>query len=58
MSREPGEVPPALAWVRRLSTLEEVLRTGLELLDVIVQDEYTHDIVTRRGAAFVIFDAT
>lgn len=53
-----GEVPPALAWVSRLETLEEVLRTGLELVDVIVQDEYTHDVVTRRGEAYVVFDAT
>jgi hypothetical protein len=35
-----------------------VLRAGLELVDVIVQDEYTHDVVTRRGEIHVVFDST
>jgi hypothetical protein len=57
-SSRRGEVAPALAWVLRLETLEEVLRRGLELVDVIVQDEYTHDVVTRSGEAYVVFDTT
>ena len=52
------EVAPALAWVLQLETLEEVLRSGLEIIDVIVQDEYTHDVVTRSGEVYVVFDAT
>ena len=57
-----GEVPPAraaaLAWVLQLETLEEVLRRDLRLLDVIVQDEYTHDVVTQAGEVYVVFDTT
>ena len=48
----------ALAWVLRLQTLEEVLRPGLDLVDVIVQDEYTHDVVTRAKDVHVVFDTT
>ncbi|MBA3819430.1 MAG: hypothetical protein H0X17_11100, partial [Deltaproteobacteria bacterium] len=29
----------------RLATLEDVLRAGGHVLSVIVQDEYTHDVV-------------
>jgi hypothetical protein len=35
-----------------------VLRPGLDLVDVIVQDEYTHDVVTRAGDVHVVFDTT
>ena len=47
-----------LAYATRLDTLEEVLHRGLELLDVIVQDEYTHDVVCRAPEGFVVFDTT
>jgi predicted HTH domain antitoxin len=60
--RTCGEVSPAraapLAWVAQLETLEEVLHRGLPIEDVIVQDEYTHDIVTRAGELYVVFDST
>lgn len=49
----------------RLGTLEDLLRFGLaqrppwELLDVVVQDEFTHDVIFRGPApAFVVFDTT
>jgi hypothetical protein len=60
--RTCGEVPPEraapLAWVARLETLEDVLQRGLEVVDVIVQDEYTHDVVARAAELYVVFDAT
>lgn len=49
----------------RLATLEDVLRFAFaqrpswELAEVIVQDEYTHDVVVRGPApSFVVFDTT
>jgi hypothetical protein len=49
----------------RLDTLEELLRFGFaqrpawELVDVVVQDEYTHDVIIAGPApAFLVFDTT
>ena len=49
----------------RLETLEDLLRFGFaqlppwEVADVIVQDEFTHDVVVRGpGPAFLVFDTT
>jgi hypothetical protein len=43
----------------RLRTLEDVIRQpGFTLLDVIVQDEYTHDVIVAAGAAYLVFDTT
>lgn len=41
-----------------IQTLEDVLRRGFEVLEVIVQDEYTHDVVCQDDDAFVVFDTT
>ena len=51
--------PALAAQVAPLATLEDVIRRpGLALLDVIVQDEYTHDVVVAAGAAYLVFDTT
>jgi hypothetical protein len=49
----------------RLRTLEDLLRFGFlqappwEVVDVIVQDEYTHDVIVRGPeSAFLVFDTT
>jgi hypothetical protein len=48
-----------LAVVEKFQTLEDVLRWSGEVSDVIVQDEYTHDVIMRGPAhAFVVFDTT
>ena len=52
-----------LALAARADTLEEVLRWSADIVDVIVQDEYTHDVIVREPApraprAFVVFDTT
>jgi hypothetical protein len=47
----------------RLATLEDVLRFGFaqrpawDVVDVVVQDELTHDVVVR-GPAYLVFDTT
>jgi len=50
---------------RGIDTLEDVLRFGFtqrpawELVDVIVQDEFTHDVIIEGPApAFLVFDTT
>jgi hypothetical protein len=53
----PQRVAP-LAWAAHLETLEEVLRRGLHIVDVVVQDEYTHDVVAAAGELFLVFDST
>lgn len=59
------DMPARVAGATRLGTLEDVLRVGFaqhppwELVDVIVQDEYTHDVIVRGPApAFLVFDTT
>ena len=48
----------------RLDTLEDVLRFGFaqrpawELAEVVVQDEFTHDVIVAIGPAFLVFDTT
>ena len=49
--------------VPSLATLEEVLAwcraTGGDVADVIVQDEFTHDVIVRaQPPSFVVFDTT
>ena len=57
-----GGVEPAvvasLGWVGTLDTLEDVLRRPLSIVEVIVQDEYTHDVITRHDGVHVVFDTT
>jgi hypothetical protein len=59
------DVVARAALATRLATLEELLRFGFaqrpswELVDVIVQDEYTHDVIIRGPEpAFLVFDTT
>ncbi len=59
------DVVAKAAGAARLATLEELLRFGFaqrpswELVDVIVQDEYTHDVIVRGPEpAFLVFDTT
>jgi hypothetical protein len=43
----------------QLASLADVVaRPELALLEVITQDEYTHDVVLRSPTGFVVFDAT
>ncbi|HEY5951059.1 MAG TPA: hypothetical protein VIV40_36460 [Kofleriaceae bacterium] len=47
----------------KLATLEQLLvwcrAHDAEIVDVIVQDEYTHDVVVRRGDdSYLCFDTT
>ena len=41
----------------RLDTLEDVLHWGGHVLEVVVQDEYTHDVLVERDG-FLVFDTT
>ena len=59
----PAEIVERLAVAERAATLEEVLAwanaTGAALVDVIVQDEFTHDVIVRGPApVFLCFDTT
>ena len=43
----------------KLGTLEDVLRWGGHVLEVIVQDEYNHDVIVQGHAdGFLVFDTT
>ena len=52
-----AELVARVASAVELDTLEEVLRWGGDVADVVVQDEYTHDVVLR-SPAFLVFDTT
>ena len=59
------EVLARAAAATRLDTLEDVLRFGLaqrpawDVVDVVVQDEFTHDVIVVDPApAFLVFDTT
>jgi hypothetical protein len=42
-----------------LRTLEDLVRRpDLMIIDVIVQDEYTHDVVAADGTRFLVYDST
>ena len=43
-----------------LETLEDVLHWGGHVLEVIVQDEYNHDVIVVKDgvAGFLVFDTT
>ena len=60
--RQIGDVAPeivaSLRYAERLDTLEDVLHRGIAVVEIIVQDEYTHDVVCRAGEVFVVFDTT
>lgn len=52
--REARSIPnldAAFRWARAQSP-------PFDPLDVIIQDEYTHDVIFGRGTTFVVFDAT
>jgi hypothetical protein len=67
---EPTHIPEDVLSMLRgqvveRATLEEVVRWALmrrepfPVVDVIVQDEYTHDVVIRvRGDVYLVFDTT
>lgn len=44
----------------KLQTLEDVLRWGGDVVEVVVQDEYTHDVVVRVRdvGPYLVFDTT
>lgn len=52
----------ALASASRLHTLEDVLRWGGDVIEVVVQDEFTHDVIVRGprsdASVFLVFDTT
>ena len=41
-----------------VETLEDVLRLGLDLVEIIVQDEFTHDVIMRAPDGFRVYDTT
>jgi hypothetical protein len=41
-----------------IDTLEDVLALGFDIVEVIVQDEYTHDVVTRAPDGWRVYDTT
>ncbi|MBA3500929.1 MAG: hypothetical protein M4D80_16690 [Myxococcota bacterium] len=43
-----------------LETLEDILRWGGQVLQVVVQDEYNHDVIVVKDGTpgFLVFDTT
>jgi hypothetical protein len=55
-------LPPELGRiVRSFETLSDVIAAGFAVLDVVVQDEFTHDVVVRppgQSAVWLVLDST
>jgi hypothetical protein len=64
--RTVGNVPATVvadqADANRLASLEDVLARcrarGGAVIDVVVQDEFTHDVIVRSDGVFLVFDTT
>jgi hypothetical protein len=41
-----------------IETLEDVLALGHAVVEVVVQDEYTHDVVTHAPDGWRVYDTT
>jgi len=56
--------PGAAGAIDHLQTLEQVLawahaqRPAADVVDVVVQDEFTHDVIVHSGATYLVFDTT
>ena len=62
ISTVPGEEAAAQRFLRAHRTLEALLRAGGAVVDIVVQDEFTHDVVARipngTDSLLVVFDST
>lgn len=47
-----------LAPATGFDALEDVLRWTHDLVEIVVQDEFTHDVVMRATPAYLCFDTT
>jgi hypothetical protein len=60
--RAVGVIDPAvgerLAPATRFDSLEDLLTWNHDLVEIIVQDEFTHDVILRAAPAFLVFDTT
>ena len=60
--RSVGAIDPAtlarLAPATTFDSLEDVLAWTHDLVEIVVQDEFTHDVVMRATPAFLCFDTT
>jgi hypothetical protein len=59
-----AETVAGVGLATKLETLEDLLRAGFaqrpiwELREVVVQDEFTHDVVVEAAAGYLVFDTT
>jgi len=60
--RVVGDVAPEilarLASAAKLVSLAELVPWGGDIVDVVTQDEYTHDVIAARAGGFLVFDTT
>ncbi len=57
--RVPEVVADAERFLAHTSTLHGLIQRGGEVLNVVIQDEFTHDVIARLpGASLVVFDST
>jgi len=55
----PIPIPPALAArVSRHRTIGQAVKDGITIVDCVVQDEFTHDVIAREGDVWLVYDST
>lgn len=53
-----GETLARLEPATRFDSLEDLLAWTHDLVEIVVQDEFTHDVVMRVAPAYLAFDTT
>ena len=50
--------PHVVARLTQPATLHDAIGLGLAVVNVVIQDEYTHDVVVSAGEVFAVYDST
>jgi len=58
-SEDASHLATASAFLTKNGLLHDLLQSGGEVLDVVIQDEFTHDVVARLPDGLIaVFDST
>ncbi len=50
---------PLLKRLRRPTTMHALIRTGADVVDVVIQDEFTHDVIIKvSNDLFAVYEST
>ena len=44
--------------LRAPPTMQALIEAGHDVVDVVIQDEFTHDVIVQIGALYAVYDST